>query len=174
MKRCIIFMMVSVLFLSGCGSTGHYVITEKGVKLRDYRNVFMGEFRGVGGQSSSGVQMSSAAGQITASDSSAVGSAMGSAISSRQVLSGDRQALIALDNLEFELTKIGFNVVSDPQHADAIVEFSIGAIRYEGYIKITDVRTGNALGYFSAKPIFITPTVDNIIKNLSNQIRKSY
>ena len=78
---------------------------------------------------------------------------------------------------------IGFNIISDTTKIDAIVDFSIGQIRFDpiagwiadqGNVKFTDYKTGEILAIVRAEVKFVTPTVKNIIANLSKSIQSIY
>ena len=111
------------------------------------------------------------------------GSASITGLTSAHSMSGNEHALQAIEGLQFELANIGFDFVSNENQADAVIEFSIGTIRYDpiaGWIadqatlKFRDIRTGKILVHVRAKPKFITPTVNNIVANLAKEIRKRY
>jgi hypothetical protein len=52
-------------------------------------------------------------------------------IAGGHVMNGNTQAQHALESMKFELMGIGFDVLDEAESADAIAEFSIGAIRYD-------------------------------------------
>jgi hypothetical protein len=93
------------------------------------------------------------------------------------------QVYLAMEDLKFKLSKMGFSIVENKDIADAIVEFQIGTIRNdplvgwiadEVYVKFIENKTQSTIVVFKASIRFITPTVKNLISNLESAIQKKY
>jgi hypothetical protein len=91
-----------------------------------------------------------------------------------------QQAIQALEMMQFELLSIGLNIVDKDNNADAKFEFSIGNIRFDplvGYIadraiiRILD-KNNQIIAIFKAETEFITPSINNLIETLGEEIKK--
>ena len=164
MNRSILIpLILAAMLLCSCGSSVQHVKARPDVRLRDYNKLI--------------AYLTSASGSVSASTAT-----LGK-IGSAQISSGASQGVRALESLQFELMAIGFNFVSSENEANAIVEFTIGDIRYDplagwiadqALVKFKNAKTGEVLAFFRANSQFITPTVDNIVGNLADAIRDSY
>jgi hypothetical protein len=158
----VVLMGISLVMVS-CGVSAKRNIYEPNTKLRDYNIV--------------AVEMVSESGSISISSGS-IGS-----LRNDQILEGNEQEKMALQLLQIELMNIGFEVVSDTAKAKAIIEFSIGSIRYDalaGWIAdqaiaiFKEKSDGKIIGAFTAKGRMITATINSLISNIGEGIRKSY
>lgn len=154
---------ISVIILNSCSASIKQTTLTPNLRLRNYNNIV--------------VNLVSSSGSISYS------TVTFGQIDSGQLMEGEKQGVLALQSLQFELMSIGFNFVSNENQADAIVDFSIGAIRYDplagwiadqAFVKFKDRKTGQILAFYRAKSQMITPTVNNIISNLCNAIRRNY
>jgi len=93
------------------------------------------------------------------------------------------QTLLAKEDLKFRLATMGFSITNDRESADVIGELQIGTVRFDplvGWIadcvffNLTDVRTMKLINSFRVQGRFITPTVKNLISNLSKSIGDFY
>lgn len=162
MKKNTVFLMIVLIVLS-CSSSVEQRISEPNLRLRNYNNIVLNLVNLSGGVSLSTATLGE--------------------INSAQIMSGNSQGRMALESLQFELMGIGFNFVSDVNQAAVIVEFTIGTIRFDpiagwiadqAFVKFIDKSSGKVLAFYSAKAQFITPTVTNIIKEISNSIKQNY
>ncbi len=151
------------MILNTCTASIQKTTISPNLRLRNYNNII--------------VNLVSSSGSIS------VSTATLNNIGSGQIMSGEKQSLLALESLQFELMSIGFNFVSEENQADAIVDFSIGAIRYDplagwiadqAFVKFKDSESGEILAFYRAKSQAITPTVNNIISNLVKEIKSNY
>jgi len=99
-----------------------------------------------------------------------------------QKISGVENASQVLQSLEFEMSAIGFKPQRKVEQASCIGEFSIMGIRRDplaGWIadqailKILD-KDEKVLMTIKGSSQFITPTIDNIISNISDEIRDNF
>lgn len=153
----------SIIVLNSCTASVQKTTLTPSLRLRNYNNII--------------IDLVSSSGSISISTAT-IGQ-----IDSGQLMEGEKQGLLALESLQFELMSIGFNFVSKENQADAIIDFSIGAIRYDplagwiadqAFVKFKDRKTGQVLAFYRAKAQVITPTVNNIISNLSKAIKRDY
>lgn len=119
----------------------------------------------------------------SASGASSVDVATLGGLTSANTKEGLAQIALAKDRLAFQLRRIGFDVVSNPSSADAIAEFSIGAVRYDpltGWIAdeaglvIRAADDNRVLASVFADSRWITPTVKTVVKRLADGVRKFY
>lgn len=162
-QTTLVLLCVTALVFCSCGSSVQQVKARPDIRLRDYKNII--------------AYLTNASGGISASTAN-----LGQ-ISSTQVNSGANQGIRALESLRFDLMAIGFKFVSSERDASAIVEFTIGDIRYDplggwiadqGLVKFRDAKSGETIAMFRANSQFVTPTVDNIVENLAEAVRSSY
>ena len=160
-------LSILCLFVLSCTSAVHLTTSEKGAHLKNYNNITINLLNSSGTVSISGV----------AHFSNSLAMAHGTKYD------GSTQDVMAYESLQFELMNIGFNIISDTTKIDAIVDFSIGQIRFDpiagwiadqGNVKFTDYKTGEILAIVRAEVKFVTPTVKNIIANLSKSIQSIY
>lgn len=165
MKQLAIASSISMflILLTSCSSSIQQVKSRPNLRLRQYNNII--------------------AYLLTASGSQSISTASLGKINTAQLMSGEQQSVRALESLQFELMSVGFNFVTDERQADAIVEFSIGDIRYDplagwiadqALVKFMDRKTGTVLAFFRANSKLITPTVNNIVTNLGKAIKNAY
>lgn len=156
-------MVLLLLALSGCTAAVQQAGPNPDIRLREYPNLHL-----VFGASSGSVSVNSV------SDGN---------VSAAHLSSGEQHAVQALESLQFELIALGFNIVPDPARADAIANFSIGGVRYDpiaGWIAdqavltFKDPRSGGVLAAFRAKSQFVTPTVENIVGNLTKAVKATF
>jgi len=97
-------------------------------------------------------------------------------------MNGENQALIAAQDLAFELTGLGFQLVGSPERAEIIATFTIGAVRYDplagwiadqAFLVLRDAHTSKVLVSCRAKTRFVTPTVRTIVRNLAREVRSA-
>jgi len=100
--------------------------------------------------------------------------------SSTQLLPGEKQAILAFESLQFELMAMGFTLVDKEDKADYLVDFSIGSVRNDpisgwiadqAFVKFLSATDNKLLAFYRARLQFITPTINNIIKNLASSIK---
>lgn len=176
MKKFLLLLLL--MFIVGCGASTQFVMPDRNIRLKQFNNVYVRlQSAGATSEESGGI----GGGGLVVGEK-IVGGA-GSVVSGTHTMSGDKQAIMALDRFKFELAKVGFNIVSEPESADAYVDLSIGTIRYdslagwiadEGMAKFINKQNNRTIAYFAADTKFITPTVTSIIKNLVARIRKTY
>jgi len=152
------FTLSLVFLLFSCGTTTKFVASSKKVNLKNKIIV---------------LQLGTSSGAVTISAASLSNLSVGHA------MSGEEQALIAANNLAFELRFLGLKLTNNSHDADIIATFSIGTIRYDpitgwiadqAYLEFIDLETGDFICGIKAKPRFITPTVENMIKNIINSL----
>jgi len=152
-----------IFFLISCSASVKYQLADPDLRLRNYNNIVLN--------------------LVTSSGSLSLSTASLGGIGGAQLMSGNEQGKLALESLQFELMSIGFNFASEENEADAIVEFFIGQIRYDplagwiadkALVKFKERSSGRIIAFFQAKGQAITPTVDNIVGNLSKKIKKVY
>lgn len=104
-------------------------------------------------------------------------------LSQTHVMDSSSQVQMAVETLAFECERLGFEVVANPENADLILEFNIGTVRFDpvagwiadqGIAKFRDAKTNRLVAQYQAKTSFITPTVENILYKLVNEIKKNY
>lgn len=161
------FSVAILYFIVSCASTVQSTFSKPNIKLKNYNKVVVRLTDASGASSLSTTLLKSGSGALLGG----------------HMMKGEDQGKQALESFQFEMMSIGFEFVSDEAYADALVEFSIGQIRYDplaGWIadqatvKFKDFQTGQIVAFYRAKTQFITPTVKNIIRNLAEEIRKSY
>lgn len=139
MPRCchLAAPIVAALLLSSCAASIKRIPADPSVRLRDYNRIV--------------VRLMDSSGNVTG-----VTTTVGD-LSSTQVSTGEQQALRALESLEFALMEIGFDLTADGSQAQAVVDFSIGSIRYDAlagwiadqaFLKFRDANSGKVLVYF--------------------------
>lgn len=159
----VILAIILIIVFNSCTASIQKTTLTPNLRLRDYNNII--------------VNLVSSSGSISYNTVT-----LGK-IDSGQLMTGEKQGLLALQSLQFELMSMGFNFVTKESLADAIVDFYIGAIRYDvisgwiadqAFVKFKDRKTGQILAFYRAKAQVVTPTVNNIISNLSKVIRRNY
>jgi hypothetical protein len=159
----VVIIVLAIILLNFCTASVQKTVLNPNLKLRNYNNIL--------------INLMSSSGSISLTTTT-----LGQ-IDSAQMTDGEKQAVLALESLHFELMSMGFNLVSDENQAEAIVEFSIGAIRNDpiagwiadqAFVRFRDKKTGQILAFYRAKSQAITPTVNNIISKLSEAIRNNY
>jgi hypothetical protein len=160
--------LILILFFGvmGCGATVKSV-SSSNLKLRNFNNIYL--------------VLVDATGATSLSAAGLGGSS--SALLSGHKYDGAGQGKQSLQNLQFELMSMGFSIVGDKNKADIIVEFSIGQIRYDpitgwiadqGIVRFIDRNSGAITAMYKAKPRFITPTTNTIVKMLAREIKQNY
>lgn len=119
----------------------------------------------------------------TGSSTASIISNFNGQLNTAKVMHGNEQLIIAAQSMAFECGKLGFQVVSEEDNPDLIMEFMIGSIRQDeitgwiadaGYITLSDARTKRVVAQYEAKTMFITPTVNNIITKLASEMKNIY
>ena len=164
MKKLTIFAFTTLFFLLGCGSASKITSSQSPSNL-------------IGKKIHLQILTSSGATSV----SIGAMSLSSSVIAGGHSMSVDWQAEIAAQNLAFELRSLGLNLTNSPEDSDVIANFSIGTIRYDpitgwiadqAFLEFNDI-TGNHILTVRAKARFVTPTVDNIVKNLVNELSRN-
>lgn len=164
MEKLSILAFTILFFLSGCGSASKITSSQSPKNLIG-KKIHLQILTSSGATSVSIGAMSSSSFVIAEGHS----------------MSGERQAEIAAQNLAFELRSLGFNLTNSPEDSDVIANFSIGTIRYDSlagwiadqaFLEFNDI-TGNHILTVLAKARFVTPTVENIIKNLVGELSRN-
>jgi hypothetical protein len=108
-------------------------------------------------------------------------SRMGEAVSSTQVMTGQDQALLAAQDVAFELGSMGFAVVEAPGQADLFADFSIGTVRFDplagwiadrAFLEFKNARTAEVLASYRSEVRWVTPTVENLVSNIIDRVRE--
>ena len=165
MKRMAKSLALVVLWvaIAGCGATVRSVVTQPGVRLRQYNPVT--------------IVLRTGSGNVSLTGGGAGGIIAGS------ISDGEAQAVRALESFRFELLATGFQFVDQREAAAAVIEFSIGSIRYDplvGWIadqalaNFKDAKTGATVAMFRADGQAITPTVNRLVSSISKAIRAAY
>ena len=158
-----IVLIILVISLISCTASVQRTILSPNLRLRNYNNIIIN--------------------LVTSSGSLSISTTTLGKIDSGHLMEGEKQGLLALESLQFEMMSIGFNFVSEENQADAIVDFSIGSIRYDplagwiadqAFVKFKDRKTGQVIAFYRAQSQVVTPTVNNIISNLSSEIKRDY
>ena len=160
-------VLVLLLLLCGCGASvkGHFPTGR--VRLHQYPKLHL--------------MLSTATGTISVNR--AVLMSPSGPIGASHVLSGSSQVLIVAQNLSFKLGTLGFQMVDSQGKADAIVLFSIGAVRHDplagwiadqAFLVFKDAKSETTLCTFRANSQFVTPTVNRIVENLVDEVGKHY
>lgn len=159
----IIIISLIILSLNSCTAYVQRTILSPNLRLRNYNNII--------------------ANLVTSSGSLSMSTATLGAIDSAHLMEGEKQGILALESLQFEMMSIGFNFVSNENQADAIVDLSIGSIRYDplagwiadqAFVKFRDRKSGQVIAFYRAQSQLVTPTVNNIISNLASKIKGDY
>lgn len=155
--------LTCIALTAGCSATVRSVVTQPGVRLRQYNLVQL--------------VLLTASGNVGVTAGAVGGIVAGS------VSDGDAQAIRALESLRFELLAVGFQFVDQPQSAQGVIEFSIGSIRYDplaGWIAdqalatVKDAWTGAIVAMFRADGRMVTPTVNSLVSSISKALRGAY
>lgn len=165
MKNTAKFTLLILIFLSGCSPRVQQAGSRE--RLRNYETLVV---RNVG--SNQGV---SGSGGYLGSTSNSVSTA--------NALSPADAAQQAAISFAFELEFIGFKITDDPAQADAVVEFSIGTVRYDALVgwiadqavaRFANAQTGESIAAYRARTRFVTPTTDNLVNELAEAVRENY
>jgi hypothetical protein len=106
---------------------------------------------------------------------------MGAAVSSTQAMAGQDQAMLAAQDVAFELGSIGFSVVDTPGQADVFADFSIGTVRYDpltgwiadrAFLEFRLARTAEVLASYRSEVRWVTPTIGNLVSNILDRVRR--
>lgn len=164
MTRLSTYWAISLsLVIISCGASVKRTLTDPNIRLREYHKITLNLITGESGTS---INIASL-GQL----------------SNAQIMNGNGQEVMALQSLQIDLIDIGFELVEDASIADASIDFSIGTIRYDplvGWIAdqalviFKEKENGKIIAAFRAKSSGITPTISNIISNLSKNIKDVY
>lgn len=93
---------------------------------------------------------------------------------------GEDQAEIVAQNLAFELRSLGLKL-ANAEESEVIANFSIGTVRYDpltgwiadqAFLEFSDM-SGEHILTVRAKTKLVTPTVDNLVKNLIKELENS-
>ena len=162
MKKIKIFtLMLILILLSGCGSASRITTSQNPTTINGKKI---------------NLQLITLSGTI--SITTGVMSSNSNIITYDIASSGEKQAFIAAQNLAFELRTLGFNLTNSQEDSEVVAKFSIGTIRYDliagwiadqAFLEFYD-SSGQHILSISAKARFITPTVNNIVKNLVKEL----
>jgi S1-C subfamily serine protease len=103
-------------------------------------------------------------------------------IRATQIMPGGEQAVVAAQRIAFELLSMGFTVTASPSDAAMYADFTIATVRYdaltgwiadEALLEFVDTNTGDLLASYRASGRFITPTVNNLVSNLIDDVRSN-
>ncbi|MBC8393331.1 MAG: hypothetical protein H8E17_12295, partial [Deltaproteobacteria bacterium] len=119
------------LFLFGCGVTLQTNVISKDVRLRNFNKVYLVLATGAAGTSVNQANLGSVYGTASSSNSTVTAGGLGSNVGGTQVMSGQGQVNLALQDMAFELSQIGFEMVERADDAQTIAYFSIGTVRYD-------------------------------------------
>jgi len=166
--------------LTGAISTSNYGLATTSANISGTATT-SGVATGTGQANLSGktITSSSTTNINSATNLNMTGNTQTTAIAGGSTMSGLEQAQISVQKMKFELAKIGFVVVNEPDQADALVDFNIGAVRFDplaGWIAdeasvVFLNNKGETLAHSIADTRFITPTTNSVIRNLSNRIK---
>jgi len=160
--KCV-YLGLALFYLSGCSATVRHTMSKPNLKLRNFNKVILYLMNNSGSVSFSSANLKN--------------------VRSMQIMDGEKQGIIALESLQFEMMSIGFDIVTSESDAKAIVEFFIGQIRYDpvggwiadqAIVKFRERTTGDIIAIFQAKKQMITPSINNIVSNLVKEIGKSF
>lgn len=162
MKNKTIFTLMTLLILlSGCGSTSR-ITTSQNPKTLIGKKI--------------NLQLITSSGAISISAGTL--SSGSSVITGGSTMSGEKQAKIVAQDLAFELRSLGLNLTNSPKDSEVLAKFYIGTIRYDplvgwiadqAFLEFFDSSEQHILTV-KAKAKFITPTVENIVKNLVKEL----
>lgn len=182
-KKCLILIIVS-LFLVSCGSKVSYYSSPEFKEQKKSKKIHFMLLTATGAVSINSVGFSNANAQgyatVNRNRANISANATSSTVASSQLLDGEGQSQIAAQNMMFELGRIGFEFV-DPDSADFIALFSIGQIRHDllagwiadqAFLEFKNPETSKIIISFKVDTRFITPTVNNIVDKLVEEIAK--
>lgn len=158
-------MLLVLIFLVGCSPRVQQIGNQE--RLRKYETLIIQNTGSNQGVSGSGGYLGFT----------------GNSVSSANVLSPADAAQQAALSFAFELEFIGFEITNNPAQADAVVEFSIGTVRYDalaGWIadqavaRFVDAQTGESIAAYRAKTRFVTPTTNNLVGELVQAVLENY
>lgn len=153
--------MTLMILLSGCGSASK-ITTSQNPKTLIGKKI--------------NLQLITSSGAISIS-AGAMGSSL-SVIAGGSAMSGEKQAEIIAQDLAFELRALGLNLTNSQEDSEVIAKFSIGTIRYDplagwiadqAFLEFYD-SSGQHILTVRVKAKFVTPTVENIVKNLVKEL----
>ncbi|MCK4629272.1 MAG: hypothetical protein KAT56_09730 [Sedimentisphaerales bacterium] len=182
MKKSLILLLI-LPFLTGCGTTIRRNIPTSGVSLHKYSKLHLMLATAAGAISVNNADLSTATGNASFHPGVATASGFGSSVGTSHAMSGSSQALLVAQDLSFELSSIGFQMVDSKEDADAVVLFSIGTVRFDplvgwiadqAFLVFKNPKSGMSLCSFKANTQFITPTVTTIVKSLVREVRHHY
>lgn len=162
MNKATIYTLASLLIIiSGCGSATK-ITTSQSPGIINGKKIHLQLL------TSSGVF------SISQGDMSSRSSAITSDSDNRE----EKHALLVAHNLAFELRLLGLNLTNSPEDSEVIANFSIGTIRYDplagwiadqAFLEFQD-SSGQHILTVRAKAKLVTPTVENIVKNLVKEL----
>jgi hypothetical protein len=180
-KSLILLLFLSLL--TGCGATIRKNIPASGVSLRNYSKLHLILATATGAVSVNNTDIDTSTGNTSFHQGGATTSGFGSSIGTSHAMSGSSQALIIAQDLSFELTSVGFQMMDSKEDVDAVALFSIGAVRFDpfagwiadqAFLVFKDPKSGMLICSFKANAQFITPTVNTIMKSLVREVRRHY
>ena len=183
-RRTISFFLTASagIVLAGCGATIKSYTLSGRSSLRPPSKVCVILSTVSGAISVETANVGSAFGSATVQPNTVLGGAVTSGIDAEHVMSGSSQALLAAQDVAFELGAMGFAVVPKKEQADIIALFSIGAVRFDpiagwiadqAFLEFRDAHTDQIIASYRANSRFVTPTVKAIMKSLMKQVRQS-
>lgn len=178
------FSVMTMISLSifGCGSSVQTFRQPDAKRLSQYGGILLTIETTSGSVTTSGGQLGNSTTNIQTANSSINTSTNTSSMSSSHVMSGEKQAFLAGQDVAFRMSSIGLNMVENENQADVIAAFSIGTVRYDplagwiadqAFLKFKDRATGKIILTSKATAEFITPTVENLVENLIEQINEN-
>lgn len=177
-----VIMGIVSLFILGCGSSVQTFRQPDAKRLSQYGGILLAIETTSGSITTSGGQLSNSTTNIQSTNSSVNANSNTSSISASHVMSGEKQAFLAGQDVAFRMSSIGLNMVENENQADVIAAFSIGTVRYDplagwiadqAFLKFKDKATGKIILTSKASAEFITPTVENLVENLIEQINEN-
>jgi len=171
MQKIVMFAIASlgILIIGSCTATVKRATSNSNIRLRDYNKVVVNLISG-SGNVERGTRIS--------------GSLQNDEIINIGVGTPDKKAF---QLLQYLLIDIGFQVVTDTAGANAIVDFSLGTVKYdsiygwitnESFLFFKDGKTGELLEGFNAKgdPMWGAEwyTLDQIISEIGKSLRSAY
>ncbi len=165
MKKIALFVMLTLVLLASCSPSVQQ--TRSREPLRNYETLVVRDISSNQGTSGSGGYLGST----------------GSGVLSANVLSAADAAQQAALSFAFELEFMGFKITNDLKQADAVVEFSIGTVRYDalaGWIadqavaRFVSAQSGEPIAAYRARTRLVTPTTSNLVGDLAEAIQESY
>jgi len=92
------------------------------------------------------------------------------------------ESVLALEEVAFRLTNLGFKLAARPQEADLVARFGLNGVRWDltawvadqAYLELKDPDTAAIVALYRARPGFLVPTVDDMVAQICDSVEKDW